>query len=221
MKVIVFGSSGALGSTICTEFQDNDWEVEKFHRESTGKTTSHEVGSMSQSHTRDKFNAAVFSQGLNISDSIFSHTEFETIMESNLGFIIKNIQHLLTNQLLSSDARITILSSIWQSVSKRDKFSYTISKSAIHGLVNSLVADLSPMGISINAICPGVVRTPMSSANLTEQQISNLEKSTPLRALVTPNQVAKATFWISSPSASGVNGQFITVDNGWKNVREI
>ena len=211
MKSLIFGASGALGKRIFAEFRDNGWVPKAYQRESTAIN----------SNNTEKYDAIIFSQGMNTNDSIFSHNNFEKVLEANLGFIVKRIVDLLDERLLQPDARITILSSIWKDLSRTEKFSYTISKSALRGLVNSLVADLSPKGVSINAICPGVVRTPMTSANLNENQIKRLEQATPLQKLVTPDQVAKATFWISSPLASGINGQFITIDNGWKNVREI
>jgi NAD(P)-dependent dehydrogenase (short-subunit alcohol dehydrogenase family) len=73
----------------------------------------------------------------------------------------------------------------------------------------------------MNAVLPGVVDTPMTRANLDQTQISNIEKQTPTKSLVTSEEVAKAVNWLASAQSSGINGQFIRVDNGWSQIRAI
>jgi NAD(P)-dependent dehydrogenase (short-subunit alcohol dehydrogenase family) len=73
----------------------------------------------------------------------------------------------------------------------------------------------------MNAVLPGVVDTPMTRANLSQAQITNIEKETPMKTLVTSEDVARAVNWLASPESSGINGQFIRVDNGWSQIRAI
>jgi NAD(P)-dependent dehydrogenase (short-subunit alcohol dehydrogenase family) len=158
---------------------------------------------------------------MNTSDTLTNSEDFQKVFDANVGFIIETLKILLSNNLLSKNARLVVVSSIWQEASKTNKFSYTVSKSALKGLVNSFVADYSPLGLSMNAVLPGVVDTPMTRANLSQAQITNIEKETPMKTLVTSEDVARAVNWLASPESSGINGQFIRVDNGWSQIRAI
>ena len=123
--------------------------------------------------------------------------------------------------MIKSNANLVVVSSIWQENAKQNKLSYSISKSALKGLVNSLVADLSPLGMTINAVLPGVVDTPMTRAALSDEQINSVSRDTPARKLVTPEGVAKSVAFLASKASKDVNGQFLVVDGGWTAVRYV
>ena len=61
----------------------------------------------------------------------------------------------------------------------------------------------------------------MTRSNLTNDQVNKVTSETPMKKLVTAEQVASLVYWVSSPLAAGVNGQNIRIDNGWSNVRAI
>ena len=73
----------------------------------------------------------------------------------------------------------------------------------------------------MNAVLPGVVDTPMTRSNLSNDQIKKIEHETPAGKLVSATNVAKAVSWLASPESIGVNGQFIRIDNGWSQIRAI
>ena len=106
-------------------------------------------------------------------------------------------------------------------MAKQDKLSYTVSKSAIKGLVSSLVIDLGFNGAMINAVLPGVLDTPMTKSNLSEEQIDNIKKITPLKSLPSLIDVVNMVGFLCSDQNTGVTGQFIKVDKGFSNARII
>jgi len=221
MQVLVFGANGTLGGEIVKYMRFAGDQVLTVSRNSEITDIQTDSG-MDQFFSEGlKFDSCVWAQGKNINDSIADAVNFNEVFEANIGYIISSLKFLLNNQLLNENARLVIISSIWQEISKTNKFSYTVSKSALKGLVNSFVADYSTLGYSMNALLPGVVDTPMTRANLTNSQIRGIEKETPTRKLVSPEDVAKATHWLASPNSAGINGQFIRVDNGWSRVRAI
>jgi NAD(P)-dependent dehydrogenase (short-subunit alcohol dehydrogenase family) len=128
---------------------------------------------------------------------------------------------MLDNHLLEASSSLVVVSSVWQNITRKNKFSYSVSKAAIEGLVNSVMADFSITGMRINAVLPGVVDSKMTRENLTSSQISKIESETPNNTLVTAQQLAKVISWLLSGESKGINGQFITVDNGWSNVRTL
>ena len=221
MNALVFGANGTLGGAIVDLMKSTGSQVITVSRDSS-KTDVQMENFVEQLKKFDsKFDACVWAQGMNTSDTLADSEDFQKVFDANVGFIIETLKILLNNNLLSKNARLVVVSSIWQEASKTNKFSYTVSKSALTGLVNSFVADYSPHGLSMNAVLPGVVDTPMTRANLSQAQITNIEKETPMKTLVTSEDVARAVNWLASPGSSGINGQFIRVDNGWSQIRAI
>jgi NAD(P)-dependent dehydrogenase (short-subunit alcohol dehydrogenase family) len=224
MTVIVYGSSGALGKTISSRLEDNGFDVLKLStREGVPSTIYMDangewVGNVK--NTSDP-HSVVFAQGLNINDDIFDLSHFNRILEANVFFILQEVSNLLSKNVIKNGSSIVILSSVWQDFSRRHKLSYTVSKSAIRGIINSLVADLGSLGIRVNAVSPGVVDTPMTREMLEPGTIQRIVDETPLGYLVTDDNIAEVVLWLTSNKSSGVVGQFITVDNGWTNVRLI
>jgi 3-oxoacyl-[acyl-carrier protein] reductase len=102
-----------------------------------------------------------------------------------------------------------------------NKLAYIASKAALSGLIPALAIDLASRGISINGVLPGVIDTPMTRANLSEAQIQNVEQSTPTSKLAKPEDVSRAVAWLVSDKSNGINGQWITVDNGWAVYRNV
>lgn len=221
MKAIVFGANGHLGESIVSELQLNGFDVATTSRDSKNTEFQTKDGLAQITNSGMIFDACIWAQGQNVNDTLVSATSFEVILDANLVFIVKSLRALLENNLLSDHARLVVLSSVWQSLSRTNKFSYSVSKSAIEGLVNSFVADYSSRGYSMNAVLPGIVDTPMTRSNLSKEQIMKIEHETPSGTLVLASHVAKTVSWLASPDSLGVNGQFIRVDNGWSQIRAV
>lgn len=220
-KILVFGSSGQLGSEIVN------------HLEKSGGVDIVCVNSRQVLDSKqpwldhavqgDQFTGVVWAQGANHTDSIrdFDEHQTERILEANVIFIMKTLHELLRRNLLLRGARLVIISSVWQNTARSNKLSYSVSKSALKGLVGSLVADLQEHRVAVNAVLPGVVDSPMSRANLTAEQISKIQLDTPGGELVRSLDVAKVACWLLSPESEGINGQSIAVDNGWGAIRHV
>jgi len=227
MKLVVFGASGTIGSALTNLVRERHIEVLSLSRtiEKRGFLIIDEskewLRGIEEFQGSGENASFVFCQGLNLNDDIYELGEFPKVFSANVGFILESVSSLLTSGNLKSGSTIVIVSSVWQDYSRTRKLSYSVSKSALRGLINSLVADLSSSKIRINAVLPGVVDSKMTRENLSKAQIKNIEMQTPSGSLVTANQVAEAIVWLTSPNSSGVNGQFITIDNGWSNVRTI
>ena len=101
-----------------------------------------------------------------------------------------------------------IISSLWQEFSRENKFSYTVSKAAIGGIVRSCSVDLGKNDIFINALLPGPIDNEMSRLNLTQEQMDKL-----------PGFVNLNDLWYLSEylclNNTSTNGQSIIVDLGF------
>ena len=94
---------------------------------------------------------------------------------------------------------------------------YVSSKHAINGLTKTAALEYAQSGIRVNAVCPGVIRTPMidrftGKDKEIEKQFESME---PIGRLGNPEEVAEAVCWLSSESASFVTGTILPVDGGW------
>jgi 3-oxoacyl-[acyl-carrier protein] reductase len=168
-----------------------------------------------------EFSSVVFSQGANLIDDIanFDKEIHKAIYDANVLVILDTVSLLVSRGLLVNPASICIVSSIWQDMSRNNKLSYSISKSALKGVVLSLVADLSKKGIRVNAVLPGPIDTPMTRSNLTHTQIAQFESESPSGTLAKLSSVVNAVVWLASPLSDGITGNFIRVDSGASLVR--
>lgn len=95
---------------------------------------------------------------------------------------------------------------------------YVASKSGVVGLTKTAALDYATTGIRVNAVMPGVIRTPMmarqmgDNAHLAEQQYIGLE---PIGRLGRPEEIAEAVVWLCSDRASFVLGHAMAVDGGY------
>lgn len=219
--VLIYGASGSLGKSIMEYLNKTGVDTIGISRFAADeKLFSLENPSLYDQILRQiEPCSVIFAQGVNVNDDIFSPTGLRETLEANICFIVENLSKLLELGVVRKGSSVVIISSIWQELSRPNKLSYSISKSALRGLVGSLVADLSSKGIRVNAVLPGPVDNQMTRSVLSSNAISRIESETPMNKLVQDFEVAQAVAWLISDVSSGVVGQFIRVDNGWTNVK--
>lgn len=232
LRIAIFGASGAIGTALCEWFSAHDWDVVAISRTAGRRETGQGIKwigwdplsqDKKQPDITTEFNALVWAQGVNFNDDIHSFKAelHEQMYKANVSYIMQSLNILLGKNLLASQARLCVISSIWQNISRQNKLSYTVTKSALHGLVQSLMIDLGAHGHLINAVLPGALDTKMTRSNLTEAQIHNLEQLTPLNRLTTLDDVCNLVGYLCSSSNTGITGQFISADGGFSYARII
>jgi 3-oxoacyl-[acyl-carrier protein] reductase len=90
---------------------------------------------------------------------------------------------------------------------------YSVSKAGIICLTKSLARELGPYGITVNAIAPGRIDTPMIQS-ASEEENEALCQQTPLRRLGTPEDVAHAVLFLASDDAAFITGEVLDVNGG-------
>lgn len=94
---------------------------------------------------------------------------------------------------------------------------YVASKHGVIGLTKTSALECAKLGIRVNAVCPGAIKTPMidritGNKKEVEEQFTGLE---PIGRLGQPEEVANAVLWLCSDEASFVTGHAMAVDGGW------
>jgi 3-oxoacyl-[acyl-carrier protein] reductase len=90
---------------------------------------------------------------------------------------------------------------------------YSAAKGGLLGFVRSLARDLGPLGIRVNAVCPGAIDTPMTAV-IPSAALDGLKMLTPLGRLGVPADIAAAALYLSSDDASFVTGQALSPNGG-------
>jgi NAD(P)-dependent dehydrogenase (short-subunit alcohol dehydrogenase family) len=92
---------------------------------------------------------------------------------------------------------------------------YCASKAGLLGMTRSMAAQLGPLGIRINAVCPGFIQTPMLQMALDIAEVrAGFEQAAPLGRIGQPSEIADAVAFLMSPKASFITGAHLVVDGG-------
>jgi len=228
-KCLVVGASGAIGSAVVEQFVQNKFQVWTSSRSISANGNQH-LQLLGKSEADRKslqdaptFDAVIWAQGANLNDNITDVEDdaFAELMQANVGFVVSTMSSLLASKKISNGARLCVISSIWQQAIRPNKLSYSITKSALSGLVQSAALDLADQNILVNAILPGVLDTPMTRSVLSSEQINSVASRTGFARLVTPQEVAVLCHFVCSEANTTLTGQSLVADLGFSNVRPV
>lgn len=142
--------------------------------------------------------------------------EWRAVIDVNLNGVFYWCQSAARRMRESGGGSIVNLSSVGGLIGLSNRPAYSASKHAIVGLTKSLSHDLAPDGIRVNAICPGVIRTPMTESYWSDERFErDLETVVPLGRAGVADDVAQAALYLASPLSSYVTGVALPVDGGW------
>jgi len=123
----------------------------------------------------------------------------------------------LRQMVAQGSGAIVNCSSIGGLKGSRGRSAYSASKHAVSGLTRSAALDYAAQGIRINAVCPGMVNTPMAvfvTKNYDPEIVSRMVAQEPIGRFGEPEEIAAAVVWLCSPAASFMVGHAMTVDGG-------
>lgn len=120
--------------------------------------------------------------------------------------------------------RIVVVASVAGLAGARYIAGYAASKHAAMGLMRSAAAEVAGSGVTVNAVCPGYVRSEMTDRTIEQiaestgrsraEALGILERQQPLGRLVEPEEVADSVAWLCGDGAAAVNGQAVVLDGG-------
>jgi 3-oxoacyl-[acyl-carrier protein] reductase len=157
-------------------------------------------------------NAAVAHEGVLATTS---DAEIDAMLAVNLAGSIVLVRECVRQLLVQSGGcpSITLVSSIVAARGSPGLSVYAATKAGLEGFARSLARELGPRGIRVNCVAPGFLETDLS-ASLAPEDRDRIARRTALGRLGTPADVVGAVAWLTSPAASFITGQVITVDGG-------
>lgn len=148
--------------------------------------------------------------------------EWQRMLELNLTAPFRCVRRAVPAMRAAGSGRIVVIASTAALVGEPYIAAYTASKHGVLGLVRSAAAELAGSGVTVNAVCPGYVDTPMTdrtvenivavSGRPADEVRETLARKQPIGRLITPAEVADAVWFCVANGA--VSGQAIAVDGG-------
>lgn len=139
--------------------------------------------------------------------------EWETVIDVNLSGYFMTAKYAVPHLVESPQGRIVNLSSVNAYFGGAGP-AYASTKAAIVNLTRDLAVELAPDNVTVNAVLPGVIKTPMQDAN-DEQTQREQRENTPLPRLGEPEDCANAVSFFCSEEAEWITGADLLVDGGY------
>lgn len=162
--------------------------------------------------------ALVVTAGANIRKALLDYTpdELDRVLTLNLKAPFFAIQSFGRRMAEAGRGSITIFSSLRAHVVEPGQSAYAAAKAGVLRLVATAAAELGPSGVRVNAICPGVVETPLTSQiKQSPEWYAAYAEAGALKRWGRPDELAGAVVWLASDASTFVTGAAIDVDGGW------
>ena len=160
-------------------------------------------------------NAGIQSNAIELAD--LSGEDYDRILAINLKGVFNFMKYELQQMRKQGNGSIVNNSSLGGLVGVPGRAAYHASKHGILGLTKSSALEYATRGIRINAICPGIISTPMVEDMISKEPgiIEEMLKVVPMGRLGKAEEIAATVIFLCTPGAAFITGQAIAVDGGY------
>jgi NAD(P)-dependent dehydrogenase (short-subunit alcohol dehydrogenase family) len=151
--------------------------------------------------------------------------EWRRVLEVNLTGAFHTAKAAIPQLRAASEASLILISSVCGLAASPGYVAYNASKHGVIGLMRTLANELGPHSITVNALCPGWVRTPMFDRSVEQDTGAGGDPDAFARMhlierLIEPEEVTDAVVWLASARARTITGVALPVDGGLLESRE-
>ncbi len=234
---LITGASGAIGYSCAKKFLENDYFVIGGYNANAEKIKTLET------EYKDRFfgfkadlknerdvralydfaeknfghvNALVPCAGISLY-KLFTETtdgEWDDIFAVNVRSAALLAKLCLPEMIKRQNGKIVFVSSVWGKVGASMETAYSATKAALIGLTKALAKEVSPSGVNVNCVCPGVIDSSMN-ARFAAEELAELKNATPTGRLGKPEEVAELIYYLCSENADFITGQDYSIDGGF------
>lgn len=141
--------------------------------------------------------------------------EWDRVMAINLKGVFLCSQAALAPMRQRGGGRIINMASVSGLVGAAGFAHYAASKAGVIGFTKALAREGAPMGITANAIAPGIVATEIATETFPASALEAYKAQVPLHRLGTPDDLTAIVVFLASPGADYITGQVYTIDGGY------
>ena len=150
--------------------------------------------------------------------SLIQDTEFskwKEVINTNLNSVFLNSKRAIPNMIKNEYGVIVNMSSIWGDFGASMEACYSTSKGGINTFTKALAKELSPTGIRVNAIAPGMVDTDLMRSDFSKEELEMLKSEVGVNRFAKPHEIASLVNYIISDEASYITGDIIHINGGF------
>jgi 3-oxoacyl-[acyl-carrier protein] reductase len=155
-------------------------------------------------------NAGITRDGLMLR---MKRADWDDVLGTNLTGAFLLTQALLSPMLRNRWGRIVNISSVVGRTGQAGQVNYAASKAGLIGLTRSMAREVASRGITVNAVAPGYIETPMTAV-LDEKQRAAMMATIPLGRAGTDSEIAQAVAFLASDAAAYITGHVLDVNGG-------
>jgi len=139
--------------------------------------------------------------------------DFDKVINVNLKSVFNHSKSILKQMIGQKYGRIVNIASVVGVIGNAGQSNYSASKAGVIGFTKSMAKELASRNITVNAVAPGFIETPMTD-KLNDTQREALYRNIPMGRFGKPEDVAKVVGFFCSPEADYITGQVINIDGG-------
>ncbi len=230
-KAVVTGGASGIGEAIARRFVKEGYEVIILDMDKErGEKVAKELGvHFFQANVADydgikELWQNSLLQGVDIlinnagitKDNLFirmTQEEWDLVINVNLKGTFNCTKMVVRDMMKKRWGRIINMASVIGIMGNAGQANYAASKAGVIAFTKSLAKELGSRNITVNAVAPGFIETPMT-AKLSREIIEEYKKLIPLKRTGTPEDVANVVYFLTTEDASYITGQVIQVDGG-------
>ena len=140
---------------------------------------------------------------------------FEAVLGIHLTAALSLIKLVLPGMKAAKWGRIINVSSIYGLIGEKGELAYSTAKAGLIGMTKSVTKECGKDGITVNAVLPGLTRTPTIEQFMAERFREEIINHTPLGRIAEPEEIARVIAFLASDDASYITGVALPVSGGW------